>query len=187
MKLLDTIFKFRKGRAVCESTGSHRIVGHQSGFTLIEALIYLALFGFIMGSLSVAVYGLVEASGRGDTRVVMQEEGGFLLGKIDWALSGASSLTVVASPPSLAVTKYGFGANPLVFNMASGNLRLQQGGGAFVNLNSSSVQVLNFTVTNSAAANGKPQGVTVAFTLRGTTPKGVTIDQNFTTTKFLRK
>jgi type II secretory pathway pseudopilin PulG len=31
-----------------------------AGFTLIETLIYLGLFGIIMGSLAVVVYGIVE-------------------------------------------------------------------------------------------------------------------------------
>lgn len=163
------------------------VLSHSAGFTLIETLVYLGLFGIIMGSLAVAVYGIVEANGRGDARVVIQEEGGFLIGKMNWALSGASSIAVGVTPPSLAVNKYGFGLNPLVFTIVGNAVRLQEGGGAVVSLNSNSVQVINFVVTNIPAANGKPQGVTVGFTLRGTTPKGVTIDQDFSTTKYLRK
>lgn len=164
-----------------------RVLSQNAGFTLIETLIYLGLFGIIMGSFAVAVYGIVEASGRGDTRVVMQEEGGFLIGKMNWALSGASSITAVTTPPSLTVNKYGFGLNPLVFTIVGNTVRLQEGGGAVADLNSNSVQVVNFVVTNLPAANGKPQGATVMFTLRGVTPKGATVEQDFSTTQYLRK
>src|ERR1051326_3407389 len=91
-------------------------VKNSAGFTLIETLIYLALFGIMMGGITVVTYGLIESAGKNQTKILVQEEAGFLLGKLNWALTGASGMTV--SPSSLTVNKFGFASNPLVFNVS---------------------------------------------------------------------
>ena len=155
-----------------------------SGFTLIETLIYLALFGILVAGIGAATYAIVESAGRDQTRVTSQEEAGFLLGKLNWALSGASSITVTAS--SLTVNKFSFASNPLVFDLSANKLRLKEGAGTATDLNSDAVKVINLAFTDIPAAGGKPEGVTAAFTLRSTTPRGTTVDQDFQTTKYLR-
>ena len=54
-----------------------------AGFTLIEVLVYLALFGLIMSGAVVSAYQMFEASGRNQTRAMIQEEGDFIVAKID--------------------------------------------------------------------------------------------------------
>lgn len=147
------------------------------GFTLIETLIYLALFGILIAGIGVATYAIIEASGRDQTRITAQEEANFLLGKLNWALTGASSITV--APTSLNVNK--FVGPSVVFNYI--NLKLQLGGAP---LNSDAVKVVNLVFIDIPASAGKPEGVTVKFTLRSTTPRGTTIDQDFEITKYLR-
>ena len=60
------------------------------GFTLIEIVIYMGLFGLLMGGAVVAANDVFESSGRGGVRAVLGEEGDFILSKINWALRDAA-------------------------------------------------------------------------------------------------
>lgn len=157
---------------------------NQQGFTLIETLIYIALFTVIMGGVGVMAYVVIESAGRGQTRIDLQEEGDFLLGKLNWALSGASSATV--TPTTLTVSKYNFSANPLVFNASGTKLTLKEGvTGTATDLNSDIVSV-DIIFTEIPALNGRPEGVTASATLTSLTPNGTRVSQSFQTTKYLR-
>ena len=156
------------------------------GFTLIEALIYLALFAVIIGGISMVAYALVESTGSSQTRISIQEEAGFLLGKLDWALTGAQTITVTAS--TLTVNKYNFGgSNPLIFDLNAGKVRLKTASAAAVNLNNDDITVSVLSFTDIPAAAGKPQGVTASFTVQKPSPRGEVISQSFVTTKYLRQ
>ena len=63
-----------------------------NGFTLIETIVYLALFSIMMGGAIVALFNLFESSGRELTHIMLQEEGNFIIAKINWAISGAQSV-----------------------------------------------------------------------------------------------
>lgn len=154
---------------------------NQQGFTLIETLIYLALFGIIMGGVGVVAYAVIEAAGRGQTRITMQEEGDFLFGKLNWALAGASNATV--TPSSLEIKKFGYPI-PLVFNASGTKLNINEGAGP-IDLNSDAVDV-SIIFIDIPALNGRPEGVIASATLTSLTPRGTAISQSFQTTKYLR-
>src|SRR5581483_3447430 len=63
------------------------------GFTLIEVVVYLALFAILFGGAVLAAYNIVESSGRNQSKADIQQEGEFIIGKINWALSGAASVS----------------------------------------------------------------------------------------------
>lgn len=71
-----------------------KILNTNKGFTLIEVVIYLALFSIIIGGALVSVYNIIESSGKLENKVVMQEEANFLLRKINWVLNGARDYTI---------------------------------------------------------------------------------------------
>ncbi len=70
------------------------IKSKNSGFTLIETMIYIALFALIMTGTIVSIYGILGSSARNQLKAMVQEEGSFLVGKVDWSLNGASSIEV---------------------------------------------------------------------------------------------
>lgn len=157
----------------------------QKGFTLIETLIYLALFAILMSGIGVTVYAVIEGAGRGQTKIMVQEEGGFLLGKINWALAGASSAT--ATPSTLTISRYNYPLNPLVFGLNGTTMTLKEGSGTTTPLNSDDVKVTNLLFTNIPALNGRPQGIIASATLTSITPNGAAESQDFSITKYLRK
>ncbi len=52
------------------------------GFTLIETIVYLALFSIVIGGALAATTLLFEGAGRDTTRARLQEEGNFMLDKV---------------------------------------------------------------------------------------------------------
>lgn len=68
------------------------------GFTLIEVIIYIALFSLLMTGGIMAGYQIIETSDRAQARSVAIEETLFVLRKIEWALRGATAVTVAPNP-----------------------------------------------------------------------------------------
>ena len=68
-----------------------------SGFTLLETIIYLALFSVLMSGALLAVYQLLESTAINQTALSVQAEALFVNQKFSWALSGATEVLVVSS------------------------------------------------------------------------------------------
>lgn len=158
----------------------------QQGFTLIEVLVYLALFAVILGGVTASVFGIVSGSNRNQARIIIQQEGEFLMGKINWALSGASSL-VVNSATQITVNKFNYGSNPVIFDLNTNKFRIKQGSNLVTDLNSDRVRVTGLTFSDIPAQGAKPQGLKTVFTLESLTADGILVNQVFETTKYLRK
>lgn len=72
----------------------------QQAFTLIEMVIYIALFSLMMTGVLLSAYQLIAGSGMTEVSVTTQEEGNFVLRKISWALTGTSSVAQITTPTS---------------------------------------------------------------------------------------
>ncbi len=124
---------------------NHRYLKNK-GFTLIEMVIYIALFSIMMGGLIVTVYQLYQSAGAMNSKVTEQEEINFVIKKIDWVLTGAYSSSIVISNlhQKLSVYKTGFSSNPIIirFNSVSKDIEIQTGGaGTFYPLTTKNVKV----------------------------------------------
>ena len=149
-----------------------------AGFTLIEILIYIGLFTLIIGGLLFVIYGMIQGSSRLQGKVVIEEEAAFLLRKLDWALTGASDVSV-PSADRLEITKP---AEGLVFTLEDGSLMLARNGGGAVRLNTESVNIPTLTFTEIPAEDSRPAAVTAEFTITYFSES-----KTFETTKYLRK
>ena len=155
----------------------------KKGFTLIETLVYLGLFSFIMVALLASAFNLFRNMDRTETKAMLQEEGDFLLSKIDWALTGASNVTspAVGSPSNtLTLTKEG---SSLTFSLNGTDLQLE---GVILNNSNVKVTTASFTFSHTGSASN-PESITALFTLNTNTSSGQSISEDFQTTKYLRK
>ena len=146
------------------------------GFTLLETLIYIALLAVIMGGTLAAVYNVLQGAGRVSAHNTTQEEGNFVLRKIDWALSSASN--IVVAPSTLTVGRYD--GNTVDFRINSGVVEMRESAGGFgyLPITTSNVAVGGLVFTNHPAVGAGPQGVTATLVIDGLT---------FETTKYLPK
>lgn len=148
-----------------------------SGFTLIETIIYIALLSIIMSGALITSYQLIDGASTLDSKATTQEEGNFVLRKINWALTGAQ---VIATPiagcnSALAVSKYD--GTSIAIRLSSGKVEISESGvgGAYlpITTENASTTCLKFQLIGL-----NPVGITATTTING-------ID--FVITKYIRK
>jgi prepilin-type N-terminal cleavage/methylation domain-containing protein len=142
------------------------------GFTLIEMVIYMALFSIIMGGLIVTVFQLVQSSEKLTSKDIVQGEINFVLKKLDWTLIGASSISVSADKKTLTVTN---NSNSYVFKLENKKIKLN---GA--DLTTSNVEVTNLVFNK---INTDPSGVSVDLKIKELNSSN---EASTTYTKYLR-
>jgi type II secretory pathway pseudopilin PulG len=170
-----------------------------AGFTLIETLVYLALFALIMVGLIGSAYNIFEGNNRTQTKTTLQEEGDFLLAKINWVLIGLNPVNGIVGPVlggsglTLEVNKTDpLIINPVCLTLTSGKVQIKKDGSicsitsGYIDLNNSNTTVSALSFDHQGSASG-PEWVAASFTLNTKTPEGHTYSQDFTTTKYLRK
>ncbi|MBU6501032.1 MAG: prepilin-type N-terminal cleavage/methylation domain-containing protein [Patescibacteria group bacterium] len=148
------------------------------GFTLIEIIIYIALFTLVVGGMLLTTYAVVGGSGNLQSKVFINEESVFIMRKLNWALTGA--ISIVPNASTLTITQLN-PPSPLVFALNGDGLTLSIGGGPAERLNSQSVQVISLSFINIPPSGSKPAGVEAQFTL-----KNLNETQSFDVTTYLR-
>lgn len=177
-----------------------QIKNKQQGFTLIEMVIYIALFALIMSGAIVSIYGILGSSSRNATKAMVQEEGSFLLGKVDWILTNAQDASVSADGLTLTVTNFDGKVMELSVSSDGENMSIDENvvGGIYngVNLNNSNVSITCnpapsafgcFAYTEGSSDGINPTSVSADFTLHTKTSEGSPYSQAFSTIRFLRK
>ena len=162
------------------------VIKHKkNGSTLIETLIYLALFSIIIGGVLVSAYQIIEASTQSQENALIQEEGHFLVAKINWALTGATNISPT-SATVVDITKFGFSDNPITFDGSSDtDLQISTSApSSAAILNSNSVKIEGVSFTYTAPVGERPAQLDATFTV---TSKLTGQSQVFSTTKYLRK
>ena len=162
------------------------------GFTLIEALVYLVLFAIVIGGAIVSSYGIFDSIGRNETKAMLQEEGDFLVAKINWMLSGVQSVDVPAvgsHGPTLSTTKWDTSiVSPVKLTVnALGLMEISRGGNPAQLLANDNVSVTDLDFKHEFAGGTGPESVKTMFTLSARTPRGQVMTEDFTTTSYIRK
>ena len=149
-----------------------------------------------MSGAVVSAYQMFEASGRNQTRAMIQEEGDFLVAKMNWALSGLQSISTPPIPASvdtcatstaLSVSKWDTAIGTILVTQLSGNLTFAHGGNPAQVLNNSNVSISNLLFAHCFNGGLNPESVSVSFTLITRTPNGMLLTQDFSTSQYLRK
>lgn len=145
---------------------------NSAGTTLIEILIYIALFSIVMAGGTVGAYQVIQSSNRTSDKNILEQDANFILRKMDWALTGAT-LLVIPNPQKLVVTT---SSSSVTFTLSGADF--QKDGAP---LNSSRIKISNLSFA-APSATGKP-GVTMKFTAKTFDDK---LSQTFSMTKYLR-
>ena len=144
------------------------------GFTLIEVIIYIALFSLLMGSAFITAYQLIDGSNNLSSKNTTEEEGNFVMRKINWALTSAESFTI-SGGDEVQINRY---SNPTTveIKLETGAILLKRNSVLFVALTTDNVDVtaLQFDLIPASG----PGGITATAIIDG-------ID--FTITKYIRQ
>ncbi len=144
----------------------------------METLIYIALFGILMSGAVVTTYELLEGGDRNQSSFSIQEEGTFLNRKINWALTGASAVTVTGVN-TLTITRPDLGLqSPLVIVGNGTTITITRGASVAVQLNSDAFTITNVVSSLQPANQGRPPSITTSFLVK---------DKPFIFRKYLRQ
>jgi len=161
-------------------------VRRHAGFTLIETLVYLGLYALISLGMLTAVYSLLESGARNETTAMVEEEGDYLIEKIDTVLVNAASIrSPVDSGDALAVN--GSDGSSVIVESDASTMRLQEGNTEFQTLSNSNVTVVDLVFTHKlSTGNGSNiESVSATFTLFATTSDGHVLSRDFSSLRYL--
>lgn len=159
-----------------------------AGFTLIEIIIYLALFSIIMSGSVVTVYQIIQNSNSLQTKVILEEEGNFILAKLNWALTGAQANTNIESPG------VGISSSTLIIktlpgnilraqaDLNNGNIRFNGGTGNLLELNPERITVTSLNFSQPVAGE-----IQASVTLTALSNDGKIFSRTLHITKHLRR
>ncbi len=137
------------------------------GFTMVEVLIYIALFGMLMTGAVVSAFQLLQSGQRQDLSFVSQQEGTFVARKLAWALAPASAVSV-SGGNVLTITRSDLGSqSPLVFDGSGSRMTLKRGSGAALPLTPDGILLEQVAFSVTPPANGLPTAVRAEYTLGG--------------------
>ena len=137
------------------------------GFTILETIMYIALFSLLMTGILVTVYELLAGGAQNRESVAIQEEGTFINRKIGWALSGATAISVPDSK-TLVLTRPDLGGqSPLTITESAGQMFISRGSVAPTPLTTAEFTVENGHISLIPASGGGPAGVSVHYTIEG--------------------
>ncbi len=145
------------------------------GFTLIETIIYIALFGFFMSGVVLCVYGMMQSGDQFSRRNTASDEGAFVTAKLDWALRSLGSITTPASGygTSLSVTRTD--GTQVDVRLNSGVIEMRINGGSYIPLTTSNVTVTSLGFNTFSATQ---PGIEASTTINGL---------SFMTRRYIRK
>lgn len=143
-----------------------RIV-NQSGFTLVEILLYLAISSFILLSVSGFVSASMRARAQSKVIAEVEQQGERIAQVISQTVRnsrGINAPAVGTSGSSLSVATTVSATNPTIFNLSGGNVTITEGSGSALPLNNNLVTISGLTFQNVSMAS-TPGSVRVQFTI----------------------
>ncbi len=152
----------------------------QKGFTMIETLIYLAIFSMVITGVVASAYILLESSGKVQTKAMILQEEQFMLGTVERLVGDAASVSApTAGSSGTTLSILTFGGAAYSFTLSGTDLLLNG-----IALNNTSVRVTDISFQRSAVS---PDGITAEFTVSANAPNGQVVTFSASTTKYLRK
>ncbi|HSX07132.1 MAG TPA: prepilin-type N-terminal cleavage/methylation domain-containing protein [Candidatus Saccharimonadia bacterium] len=164
---------------------------YQSGYTLIELILYVAILGILLTA-TVGFFGMIaDARVKSQTISEVNDQGTFAIDYLTQTVRNATSITTPltsTSGSSLTLVVPTASLSPTIFSLSGTTLQVQEGAGAAVALTNSKVQVTNFTVKN-LTRSGTSGIVQISITLSRVNTAGrneYDYTQTFTTSAAVR-
>jgi hypothetical protein len=126
-------------------------------FTLVEVMIYIALFGMLVGGAVVSAYQVLSGGARNQRSIEIQEEGTFIHRKINWEVAQANTASVVSDTLVLE-------PGHVVFAEDAGRMTIARGASSVaLPISSESVVLASTTFAVTPGVGGKPTSVRASF------------------------
>ena len=132
-------------------------MNRHKGFTLIEVLIYMAIFVIFIGGMVLIAFAMLTAHQRALSQIEVADNERFLIQKLQRIIQGATSINNVAGSgsSSLSLNTPTPTENPTVISLVNGTVLLQKANLSYaIPLTNSWVQVSNLTFTYTIFSAG---------------------------------
>ncbi len=141
------------------------------GFTLVETIIYIGLFGILMAGIFSIVHPLFVNSQELTGDIAVEGDTAFILRKIEYALASSintpTDIVDIVPNGSTPTNKLEINnPNRFAFELNGTNLMYREGSGAYRALNTDRVQILSFDVNHIIPTGKEQHYLTVKFTAR---------------------
>lgn len=153
---------------------------NNAGFTLIETVVYIGLFAILLAGVFVSAFNIIESGGKNQTRLVMKEEGYFILNKINWAISKAGDANIINSA-DLQTGDFEF-----KFDNDKKIITLSENGNEVIQLNNDAVMVTKADFS-FIYVEDQGKGIKYSLNLESKTPNGMAITSYFESITYLHK
>lgn len=145
-----------------------------SGFTLVELLLYIALVSFIVLTLSVFFSMILSSRVKNQTIAEIEQQGTQVMQNVIQSIRNAESINSPsqgASAAALSLRSLTGSLDPTVFDLSGGAIRIKEGSGSEINLTSPRVVASGLDFYNLSRDNS-PGAIRIAFTLTFLNPDG---------------
>lgn len=149
----------------------------ERGATILEFLIYVALIGVILVSVTrfAAEFVSTQAKARAVNEVAQNAR--FAMARMEAEIRGSTGVnagasTFGSSPGTLSVSMASAGVDPTIFTLTSGALTVKQGTGPVLPLTNGRVEVLEYQVDN-VSVTGKTRAVRLHLRVKHKNPGGL--------------
>ncbi len=156
------------------------------GFTLLEAILYSALFSIIIAGAWNSVYALTESADRTLTKAHLNTEGAFLVRKIQLDIARANRITSPVSTTTLSNQLWVTTLNDTRLSYALIDSQLNRGeGSSSAPLSDPHMIIDSLTFTKSEIGGVGSLKIMTSFTIGATTSQGRWITEPFSFSSYL--
>jgi Tfp pilus assembly protein PilE len=142
----------------------------KAGFTLIETIIYVALFSILFTGILVSSYSFFIGAQQISAQVVKENESAFVARKIAALLQSANAITAPSSGNSgTSLTFSTYAGDTYSFTTSADAITLSKNGGTPAVLSADRVVFSSFSATHTAAFGGVPRKIEYSFMVDGNT------------------
>lgn len=134
------------------------------GFTLIELLLYVALVTIILSALIPFTWDIIGSSVKSRVQQEVSSNGRYVTERINYEIRNAAGINSV-SASSISLSETVAAVNPTVIDLSGGKVRITQGAGSPVNLNSDDTTVSSLIFTDYTSADNKTKHIQTALSI----------------------
>lgn len=136
----------------------------KTGFTFIELILYISIVTIMLSAMVPFAWNVIGAAAKSNTEQEVFSQARFVSERIKYEVRNATGINSVAAT-SISLATAVPATNPTIIDLVGGNIRIKQGAGAVVVLNSPDVVISGLTFTNNTSADNKTKNISYVFTL----------------------
>lgn len=133
------------------------------GFTLVELILYITIVVIILSALIPFALDVVGSGAKSSVQEEVTANARYISERIKYEIRNATTINSVTSS-SLSLATSVPATNPTVIDLSGSNIRITQGSGSPIILNSNMVSISGLTFTNFISADTKTKNIQFVFT-----------------------